>query len=486
MSVNLGVVRVPFRFEPLSSLVGRDRLSQVLLECPTDLAKMKRVVAEVQSAGQGKLQFLVGDSGKGKTSLVESLTVFFSDVIGALITPPPDYELPLRDLPRWLATELLDAREKAGERLVVVNLDGRELPAVNREETSAAMVNLNAFLRRNSGVLATWPVVNEGFADDAIRDLRQSGGGTALAGSPKIEVEGLEPTRYYDALSLILRATSVTLDDAAVSEDEVRALVPRSTSIGDYLQRVHQLVISRYDIGEIGQLLPRVYIVVTSNADTNTSCRMVRRGDQFLADPDRLLQFSQANIADDWRRRGGENPRKGLPFIISLLEVRILNVSGSAVVNACAFSDDADLHEAVRKHYPNPIRANAANALRGTSLVRALQRLPDTGVGYNQPTERIVKAYDAVQAFTKTKHAAINRSIVDVLTKELKIDLPELKYEYQPIPGNELRVDVMFNREERPETIEFTHRRSDDASSAVISSYVLTKVQDYARDYGLI
>ena len=486
MSVKLGVVRVPFRFEPLSNLVGRDRLGQVLLECPTDLAKMKRVVAEVQSGGQGKLQFLVGDSGKGKTSLVESLIGFFSDVVGALITPPPDYELPLRDLPKWLATALPDAKRKAGERLVVVNLDGRELPAVNREETSAAMVNLNAFLRRNSGILATWPVVNEGFADDAIRVLRQSGGGTALAGSPKVEVEGLELERYYDALSLILRAPSVTLNDAAISEDEVRALVPHSASIGDYLERVHQLVISRYDVGAIGQVLPRVYIVVTSNADTNTSCRMVRRGDQFLADPDRLLQFSRANIADDWRRRGDENPRKGLPFIISLFEVRILNVTGSAVVNACAFCDDPDLRDAVREHYPNPIRANAANALRGTALVRALQGLPDTSVGYNQPTEKIVDAYDAVQAFTKTRHAAINRALIDVLTKALKVDLPELKYEYNPVVGNELRVDVMFHREERPEAIEFTHRRINDASPAVISSYVLTKVQDYARDYGLI
>ena len=406
MAVELGVVRVPFRFEPLSTLVGRERLGQVLLECPTDLAKIKRVVAEVQSAGQGKLQFLVGDSGKGKTSLVESLAVFLSDVVGSVLTPPPDYELPLRGLPAWLATVLPDARRKAGRRLIILNLDGRELPAVKREETSAAMVNLNAFLRRNPGILATWPVINEEFADNAIRDLRRAGGGTALAGSPKIQVEGLEQERYYDALSLILRTTSVTLDDAAISHEEVLALVPPSVSIGDYLERVHQLVISRYDVGEIGQVLPRVYIVVTSNADTNSSCRMVRRGDQFLADPDRLLQFSRANIADDWRRRGLENSRRGLPFIISLFEVRILNVTGSAVVNACAFCKDSDLTNAVRKHYPNPIRANAKNALQGTALVRALQGLPDTSVGYNQPTEKIVKAYNAIQEFTKTKHTA--------------------------------------------------------------------------------
>jgi len=456
------------------------------MESPSDLDAMKRVVAEVQSAGQGKLLFLVGASGSGKTSLVESLGVFLSDVVGAVVTPPADYELPLRDLPSWLGRSLPGAREKAGRRLVVVNLDGRELPSVNQEETFAAMVNINAFLRHNSGVLATWPVVNEAFADNAISGLRQSGGSTALASTPKLRVSGLVPTQYFDALSLILRTTSVTLDDAAVSEGEARAFVERSGSIGDYLERVHQLVVSRYDLGGIGQTLPKIHVVVTSGADTTTSCRMIRRGDRFLVDPDRLLQFSRANVADDWRRRADENPRKGLAFIVSLFEVRVLNVSCSAVVNACAFCSDADITQAIRRHYPSPIRANAANALRGSALVRALSGQPDAAAGYNQPTEKITKAYEAVQTFTRTKHRTINEAMVRVLTDELNIDLPELAFEQNPVLDHDLRVDVIFRRGERPETLEFTHRRSDDASAAAISSYVLTKVQDYARDYGLI
>jgi len=487
MPAELGVVKVPFRFEPLSKLVGRDRLGQVLLECPSDLEKMKRLVAEVQSAGQGKLQFLIGDSGLGKTCLVESLAVFLSDVVGLVLTPPPDYELPLRDLPAWLATHIPEAQKKAGARLVVVNLDGRELPSVNPDETRAAMVNLNAFLRRNAGILATWPVVNEEFAQEAIQHLQRSGGGTALSSSPTMPVNGLESSKYYDALLLILRTTSVTLDDAAVSDEEVRGLVKDSTSIGNYLERVHQLVVSRYDVGAIGQALPKVYIVVTSNADTNTKCRMLRRGDQFLVDPDRLLQFSRANVADDWRSRAKENPRRGLPFIMSLFEVRLVNISSSAVVNACAFCEDSRLQQAVRRHYPNPIRANAANALRGSSLVRALKGEADASAGYNvQPTDKIANAYDSIQALTRTRHRAINQAVVQVLAKELGLNLPNVKYESNPLADRDLRPDVMFQRQERPETLEFTHRSIDDASVAAISSYVLAKIQDYARDYNLI
>jgi hypothetical protein len=62
--------------------------------------------------------------------------------------------------------------------------------------------------------------------------------------------------------------------------------------------------------------------------------------------------------------------------------------------------------------------------------------------------------------------------------------LPIPKLEYNPVIGKELRADVWLERPDRPETLEFTHRA--DVTEAVVSSYILTKLQDYARDYGLI
>ncbi|PTL77778.1 hypothetical protein DAT35_41975 [Vitiosangium sp. GDMCC 1.1324] len=61
-----------------------------------------------------------------------------------------------------------------------------------------------------------------------------------------------------------------------------------------------------------------------------------------------------------------------------------------------------------------------------------------------------------------------------------------MQMEYSPLSafGKELRVDTWFQRGERPETLEFSHY--GEPSVAVFSSYVLTKIQDYARDYGLI
>ena len=349
---------------------------------------------------------------------------------------------------------------------------------------SKLMVNLNALLRRNSKLLVLWPVIDRQFADEAISRLQLVGAQSALTSVPIHEVQGVEKERYFDVLNLLLRATSLKLEDAAVSEDEALSLVNSSVSIGDYLSRIQGLVVSRYDLGELGVTLPIVYVIFSSSNDSTPSCRLIRRGDRFLVDSDRLLQLSRANVADDWRSRGKLNPRNGLPFIVSLFEVRVLNISSSAVVNACAFSDDEELQQIVRKHYPNPVKSNAANTLRNSSLVRALQGLEDVGLTTSNSSDAIQNAYRDIQAITNRKHRQINAAIVKVLTQQLSLDLGSVSTEYQPISDKGLTVDVWIERSIRPEALEFTHQNK--ASEAVLSSYLLNKIQDYSRDYNLI
>jgi hypothetical protein len=484
----LGIVQIPASYEVLRQAVGEDRIGQVLIECSRDIAAFKRYIAEVTASGQGKLLFLKGESGQGKTSFVESTAVFLTDVVGAVLSAPPEYELPLAELTRWLSEELPRARRSARERLIVVNLDGREIPTLDEVATQVAMGSLNGFLRKNRDALMVWPVNQRDFAEQAIERLRTAGGETALASTPIHVLEGLKQEEFYDVLRLLLDATNTKLEDAAISEGEARSIVDATTRIGEYLRQVQQLVVSRYDLGEIGASLPRLLVAVTSSDDTYTACRMLRRGTRFLVDADKLLQHSRANVADDWRRRGLQNPRTGLPFITALFEVELLNLSSSAVVNACAFGPDEELKKIVRTHYPAPVSSNAANSMRGSSLARALKGGEDVGAAGTSPSAAIQKAYSDIQDRTNQKHKQINEAIVRVLKDQLDIAMPKLDFEHEVFPNSalELRADVWWEPGDRPVALEFTHRRHSDASSAVVSSYLLTKIQDYARDFGLL
>ncbi len=484
MSSKIGVVAIPTRYEGLLDAIGEQGIGQVLLESEPDLAVLKKALVEVKSVGQGKLLFLLGDTGAGKTTLAESCQIYIANQVSKVVTPPPDYELPLIELPSWLNKNIL-AKDRA-QGVVVVNLDGRELPAVDATARQAAMVNLNAYLRRTPNLLTVWPVVNKTFAEDLLRLLEEVGGKSAISRRQIHKINGLPKERYVDALQLLLSATGTRLEDAAVTRQEAEDIVPKAESIGDYMRAIHDLVVQRYDIGDLGTRLPRISIVVTSNGDSSDACRMLRRGSRYLADPERLLQFSRANVADDWRKYGKRNARHGLPFIASLFEVRLLNLTGSMVVNACAFSADDRLRTAVRAHYPNPVKSNSANTMKSSSLVRSLTDLEDVGPTGSAPSSEVAKAYAAIQALSKSAHKAINQAIVAVLTDQLSINLPELKFEYQPHEHEALQTDCWFKRGDRPETLEFTHRLADELTPAGISSYVLSKVRDYSRDYGLL
>lgn len=482
--MHIGILRVPSRFEALKDAVGPARISQVLIESPADLISLKQAIAEVESSGQGKLVFLRGNPGAGKTSLAESAHIFLADVVGGVLSPPPEYEIPLSALPSWLSTNMPEARANAGNKVLVVNLDGREIPTLDEVATNAAMVNLNALLRRTPKTLITWPVIDERFANEAISRLRAAGAHSALISSPIYEVQGVGKERYFDVLSLLLRATSLKLADAAISDEEARSLVDRSENIGDYLQQVQGLVVARYDLGELGTKLPILYVVFSAQNDTTSSCRQLQRGNRFLADSDRLLQFSRANVADDWRVRGNRNPRNSLPFITSLFELKVLNISSSALVNACAFGDDEELRAIVRMHYPSPVSSNAATLVKSSSLYRALVGQEDVSTTSSTTTKPIQKAYEAIQQVTNRKHRQINEAIFKVITVQLGLNLGVVRSEYVPILGKGLTSDIWVERGERPEAIEFTHQSR--ASEAVMSSYLLNKLQDYARDYGLI
>lgn len=484
-SASVGLVKIPHRFEALRDTVGAARLAQVLIEPSADVAEMKKALADVKGAGQGKLLFLLGDTGVGKTSLAESLPIFLPMVVGKVTTPPPDYKVPLRELPGWLAR---NASLGSGSGINIVNLDGREIPAVDEQEAQTAMLNLNALLRRTPNVLAVWPIISSAFAEAAIARLTQVGGQSALAHKPMHRLIGIAKERYFDALRLLLEATSAKLDDAAVSRDEAEALIPESANLGDFLTRVHQLVVSRYDLGELGAKLPKLYIVVSaSNEDLAANCRILRRGNRFAIDPDRLLQFSRSNVADDWRSRGQRNVRHGLAFMTSLFEAKILNLSPSAVVNACAWAEDEEIKNLVRPHHSKWVLQNADNTLASSSLLRALRAEEDAGFAPNKAgaSKQTLAAYLAVQRRAKDRHGAINAAIVTVVQR-LMPELSSTQLEYCPLQneGKELRADVWFQRGERPEALEFTHY--DQASEATISTYVLQKIQDYARDYGLI
>lgn len=484
----LGIVQIPDRLEPLRAIVGAERLSQVLIRPTRDIDEIKKATIEVRGSGQGKLLFLLGSGGIGKSCLANAVPMFLTDIVQpAPVIVPSDNDLELPELVNWLQTHTPPNRKQ----ITIFVVDARENPAYKAVIAKGAMLNLNAFLRTTPNILLLWPVTSRDFAERLCTHLTEAGGTSALIKKKIYPVAGLEPSEWFNALNLLLKTTSVSLADAAVGQEEAEALVSNFDRIGDFLAGIRELIESKYDLGEIGASLPKLTIAVSSLRDLRTMCRLLQRTQGYLADPDRVLRNCRANVKDDWDRSARANPKHGFHFIASVLNLRITHVSASAVVNACAQSADPELAALAKTHYPQAQSANVANSMRSTSLARALAGEEDTGTGYATPSKPIHAAYTAIQAHSQDSrwHRAINEAIVAALQQpRVGIQLPDLEFEFRPLvaqaPERELRADAWFTSGDRPEAIEFTHIL--DASEAKIAGYVLTKALAYARDYGLL
>lgn len=368
--------------------------------------------------------------------------------------------------------------------MVVANLDLRETLPGDDRVTRDAMTNLNALLRAEEDLVVLWPAAQATFAEQLLPMLREVGGGSALGPEPLLRMRGLPQDRYFDALRLIVHTMGVDLADAAVTDDEVEEIIARSETIGDCLESVGNLVVKRYQLGELGLALPRLYIAVSSDVSTTDVCRQLCRGSHYWLDPDRTLRASGANVATDWRRLGAANAMHALPYIASLFEARLVSLSASAVVHACAQSTDSVLRDTVRAHVKRPISSNAQNAMASSALARALNGEEDVAQSASKPSEPVLAAYRALQRLSRDRHRQLNEAVVAQLAKQVVVPLGEPAYEYQPFADRGLRADAWVLRNDRPEALEFTYQLN--LGEAKAASYVLGKLMDYARDYGLL
>ena len=84
--VQSSIKSLPSRYEPLVGLFG-DGAKTTFVKQEEDLREVARLVNQIQSAFQGKLEFIYSatESGAGKTTFIQSLDLFLPDLVDSVI-----------------------------------------------------------------------------------------------------------------------------------------------------------------------------------------------------------------------------------------------------------------------------------------------------------------------------------------------------------------------------------------------------------------
>ncbi len=480
------ISRLPTRYEPLVRTFG-DRAKSTFVRVDADLTLFKRLVAQVQSAQQGKIQFIAAEPGTGKSTFVHSLEVFMNDEIAQVQRLPEPYELPLSGVPTYLAR--LPVRPN---KITVVNFDVREAPVFDEGEYRTVLGQVNGLLRSRPDLLIVWPVNDREFAQKIVSLLQLAGGQSALGQDPVYDLRGLERDQWAAVLDKILQIANWRLEDAAIDANEIGRLVASEKSVGDFLDKVQRLIAQRFDVDQMGLVFPKLIIAISSGLFSNRegsvrepsireTCRNLRRADSFYLEASRLLMYTKkSNVAEWWNNRATDL-KSALPHVIALFTAQLVSISASAVVHSILQHGSDELKALVTGVQAN--RANAIKVITSSELFKIItgEGADNREYGSNVKDETI-ESYHRIQAVSKTSHQQINRAVLAML-QEAGASLPALAFDVDIRPG--LIADVIIEPGHERLALELHHKHGDESTPNKIAIYVLEKLQEYAINYGL-
>jgi energy-coupling factor transporter ATP-binding protein EcfA2 len=246
MPRSIRITSLPSRYEPLIQTFG-DKAKTTFIAADEDLAVIKRLLARAESAGQGKILFISAPSGSGKSTLVQSAEIFLPDEVAKVVRLAPPHELPIDKIPSALSQLSVESK-----KFTIVNFDGREAPSFNEPEYKNFLGQLNGILRTRRDLVVLWPVTDYNFAERIV-DLLSGIGGQSAFGNEKVHrLNGLRPSQFKIVMEKILNIANWTLEDAAISSTEVDAILTKTTTIGQFLDQVQDLIAQRFDVEKVG------------------------------------------------------------------------------------------------------------------------------------------------------------------------------------------------------------------------------------------
>jgi hypothetical protein len=187
-------------------------------------------------------------------------------------------------------------------------------------------------------------------------------------------------------------------------------------------------------------------------------------------------------VAEWWQERN-KNLTTALPYVVALLDAQLLAISGSTVVHATLNFGVADLAALAAKVQKN--LGNAKRVISSTELFKFSQgqEVDSREYGLTAQDETLA-AYAQIQAQSKLRHRDINSAVMALLQKAGGA-FSNVKFEQPAGNKNGLLVDVVADRNGEAHFLEFHHKADGETENNPVAIYVLTKLKEYAVNYGL-
>lgn len=482
----LDELNLPSRYEALVRTVGPEVLRILVKPAAETMETLQEAAEAVKSLGEGLFLPIHADSGTGKTTLAENLTVFAPDTFAKTLSYSG--EVDAREISEKLATHYRDELAANDSRVVPINMDHRE--GAPPSETELAQIK--RFLRQDSGsrALLIWPETSGGVAQRMSDDYRRIAGVLPLAIPVKVAGPSKETWRGLAGQTLEI-ANSVESLEHLIDIDQYDP--SEFVSLGDFLKRIatdfnaRRLELIRDTVRDV-----RLTIVWVSESTGHGILSSISSSRRYgMLDPGALIQAcSDSSVGKWWDAHRGL-----LVQSILALDAHVVSVAPPLALATMSRYGTEEYKEALRDlKFASRPRSSVATYLERSDLGRRLRgEARSVGEGRGNPAQGAKKAFGKVAesiGFQGARDKALNRAFAE----SIRVSFPE---EESPVVSVEsslgflpdLIPDVSIDDSRTVHCLEFTYRKSDflvSANRSTIAQYCLTKLKNYAHSMGWV
>jgi DNA (cytosine-5)-methyltransferase 1 len=467
------MLRLPDRFERLRGTPEND-LQVIITPVEGALSELDSRFLDLQAAGRGGFMIFRGGSGAGKSTFLNTVSLFREGVTTVRIPRGGIVGADLSALP-----------PSTSPRIVV--LEGREaLGEVSQPELEAAMHEVNQFVRTDAGAssLVVWPTNRDDLTDRLV-DLARDLGGEALLdpdmpvtlfnGPPKSDYVGIAE-RTVAALN-----DGVSLSGLGVSEQAAVELATNAETIGSYLSRIRQAAIASGDRvqGLLTRERYRLWTVVIAGTDIEGDVAALTRGQYALADIDRLMGATGANLVDELKAQPDQ-----IGILGTVLDARIFHLDMLCALAAAREFGSPALHDAMKARGMQ-VKGDPSAGGRLTSSDLGVV-LGGSGLGTRRrgpkPGDNTKEAFGKLTDIARQNDRLLN----DAIGAGLEAVGLVSSFETERPLGTALNFtsDIYGMHEGAPLRLEMMWRAK--AGRAEIANYVLGKLSNYGKAIGLL
>jgi hypothetical protein len=363
--------------------------------------------------------------------------------------------------------------------MTLILFDGREKHD-NQAELNSFVTDLNQFLRKNAGYILLWPTTDKAWLQEIYAAVTKVSGHYLFAENPYIEVRGPDKKEWIGVLDKLLSAKGLTRAYLGITTEMCEDHRRNSKCLGEFIEAIGNHISKNIAAKIKTTELPELIFVFSGADALYTQANSLRRGDDFVLEGNKLLQYSAKSRAGrHWHARAKEGI--SLPVWISQLNAKLLILTQSAFVYSI-LQFDAKLRDKFKKNLTFSV-SNATRAVESNEFFRFLNNRdqPNLTSGKKGATStETTKVYDKLQELSKEDHRTINEYIL----RAMRISPEESAFERALGNGN-VRCDYLHRTPSKTMAFEFHYISVKNSNANHMSQYILNKLKEYADAFNV-